>query len=1007
MFFKPQRCLAAAWKTLGIDWHMFFLMLKGSIPVAVSLSLYQSTAAAETYTSLGFLVAIIAVVTVNLLPRAKLLQMTLSICASTAIAIPLAMLATWSGLQARHHTDPQGLHAYNSSQSAITGVWLFFHIWLSNSIQARYPHLLIPTILYNIFMIVQFTSCSRFTTWSQCWDLIYLTTRCYFTGVAISFVSGILIYPINCRYEVFELQEKYIHCAQAVLQQALYYVTTIRDGSSNPSCSTQPEGQGSTTTASSAAEEGVRLQRQMSDLKAIYVKMHAELIMAKREVAWGKLSATDLTTASDMCRRILMPIGLSHIPDLLQQLVNDDCNLSLIFDQARTDTNSATTISAQDRSRVGDKVLCNSIEALIQPACAIIAATHDGFEHAGLQLEIIREPEPSKLSNKADTESRGNKIQPGDANFSFSLEDALAKFWTDRLASLKHWTEYNDFSSEKGETETRSTTEENVYTLPVERESLHSQRLHLMLYIHQMLYSTGVAVLELCKFSDDLRSQGIMSRNRMILPSLRVSGQWLASIFDTSEAAIADEDRPSGKKEKGLVFGQSKRRTYNIDHLPPSNSYQTLGTKLRGVQKFLRGPEFSFGFRSACATMSCAILAYLRQTQDDFTHYRLIWSVIIAAIGANMSAGQSGVSYVLRILGSLAALIICYLVWYIPNGNTAGVIVLMWFASFVQMYFLLRWPRHLIGWLVILITEVLSIGYLTQVNKIGVEAATAKGVIYYKPYEVCAVRVACVLLGTLVSIFWTYLPYPITARSLMRDQLARSMQLIANYNIIVHHTIKARLRGKEGDLHHKQSQGYAMSRARKAMFNKTMALNASIKHGLYLQKYEPTLGGKFPAAIYSDILSQTSTLLDYISLLSYSTQAWSSFGTHARHYQHSDSARQWMRDLADLIAPANTSAEKITSVLYQLSSAVTTGRQLPGALEDIKPYELWRTLEQSDPQILQSKHIRELGYSTYAVVEVLSNVIAHKINDLSRNIEDLVGVTCFDTMVDEAFDEVE
>jgi hypothetical protein len=121
--------------------------------------------------------------------------------------------------------------------------------------------------------------------------------------------------------------------------------------------------------------------------------------------------------------------------------------------------------------------------------------------------------------------------------------------------------------------------------------------------------------------------------------------------------------------------------------------------------------------------MSCAIIAYLEPTQDIFTHYRLIWSVIIAAIGANMSAGQSGVSYVLRILGSFAALIICYLVWYIANGNTAyvhhtailllisysqfprGVIVLMWFASFIQMYFLLRWPRYLIGWLVILITE--------------------------------------------------------------------------------------------------------------------------------------------------------------------------------------------------------------------------------------------------------------------------------------------------------------
>lgn len=90
---------------------------RGSVPVAISLGIYQSTAVSEVYTSLGFLVAIIAVVTVNLLPRAELIQMTLTICTFTAIAIPVTMLATWSGLQARFHTDPDGLHAYNSSQS--------------------------------------------------------------------------------------------------------------------------------------------------------------------------------------------------------------------------------------------------------------------------------------------------------------------------------------------------------------------------------------------------------------------------------------------------------------------------------------------------------------------------------------------------------------------------------------------------------------------------------------------------------------------------------------------------------------------------------------------------------------------------------------------------------------------------------------------------------------------------------------------------------------------------
>lgn len=92
---------------------------RGSIPVAVSLAFYQSTAVSEVYTSLGFLVSIIAVVTVNVLPRAKLIELTFNVCLYTAIAIPITMLSTWSGIQARSHTDPQNLHQYNSSQSGM------------------------------------------------------------------------------------------------------------------------------------------------------------------------------------------------------------------------------------------------------------------------------------------------------------------------------------------------------------------------------------------------------------------------------------------------------------------------------------------------------------------------------------------------------------------------------------------------------------------------------------------------------------------------------------------------------------------------------------------------------------------------------------------------------------------------------------------------------------------------------------------------------------------------
>lgn len=172
------------------------------------------------------------------------------------------------------------------------------------------------------------------------------------------------------------------------------------------------------------------------------------------------------------------------------------------------------------------------------------------------------------------------------------------------------------------------------------------------------------------------------------------------------------------------------------------------------------------------------------------------------------------------------------------------------------MYFLLRWPQYIIGWLVVFITEVLSIGYELQVAKIGVKAAEKGGTYVFPPYYVAALRVACVLWGTCASIVFTYLPYPITERGLLRAQMAVVMELLANYHAVVHATIKCRLRGTEGDSNDRHSQGRLLSHTRKAMFNKIVFLNSQVEHKVYLQKYEPSLGGRFPVAVFQEVLSQ-------------------------------------------------------------------------------------------------------------------------------------------------------
>lgn len=154
-------------------------------------------------------------------------------------------------------------------------------------------------------MIVQFTSCSRFDTWKQCWDLIYLTTRCYYTGVAISFVTGLLIYPITCRTEIFEVQEQYLGAVRGMLKETAQYLGSLEKMPSFPNSGNDEDNNEGKMRLEN---NGSVLRERMARVRGLYIKMHEELAMAKREIAWGKLRARDINEINDLCRKILMPL---------------------------------------------------------------------------------------------------------------------------------------------------------------------------------------------------------------------------------------------------------------------------------------------------------------------------------------------------------------------------------------------------------------------------------------------------------------------------------------------------------------------------------------------------------------------------------------------------------------------------------------------------------------------------------------------------------------------------
>lgn len=96
-----------------------------------------------------------------------------------------------------------------------------------------------------------------------------------------------------------------------------------------------------------------------------------------------------------------------------------------------------------------------------------------------------------------------------------------------------------------------------------------------------------------------------------------------------------------------------------------------------------------------------------------------------------MTSGQSIFGFLTRIIGTALGMVSSIVIWYIVDKKTPGVIVMLWFFIFIEMYLFLKFPRFIPAWLVFIVTQVLIIGYELQVRKIGVIASTATGQPYY------------------------------------------------------------------------------------------------------------------------------------------------------------------------------------------------------------------------------------------------------------------------------------
>lgn len=125
-------------------------------------------------------------------------------------------------------------------------------------------------------------------------------------------------------------------------------------------------------------------------------------------------------------------------------------------------------------------------------------------------------------------------------------------------------------------------------------------------------------------------------------------------------------------------------------------------------------------------------------------------------------------------------------------------------------------------------------------------------------YELAFYRLACVAGGSLVAFIWTIFPYPLSDRSWLRKDLGSTLYLLANYYSVVHSTIHARMHDTEGDMDSKHSPGRQLEKVRRKIFGKLMMLLPSLRQHADWQKWELTIGGKFPRETYEAIILRST-----------------------------------------------------------------------------------------------------------------------------------------------------
>lgn len=946
------------------------------------------------------------------MPRAKFLETLCYLLFSTCFATALALLAIFCCVHARINTTDSSragtggagtsgtpspgaqTAGYNSSASAVAGIWLFFEIYIINTCRARNPQFTIPAIVACIFANVSMVYAPQFATMAQGISFARRLLLAFLTGLGIGTGVSLLVFPVTMRQVVFKEMTGYINTLRKAVSTNMEFIQSLQ--TNDMFTRTPTDGLQQTRNPEAQA-----IKDTLRALTELHGKLTVDVKISKREIARGKLGPDDIQELFRRLREVMLPvIGLSSLVDVFERIAEEH--------DWSTPSSPGAMSEASRKGREEAVEDWHQISGMItDPFRRMAGHIDDGLQHILYTLQLEQIKRPDRDSTK-DTESA--EQSPGSKCFTAHLRSSMDDFHNAKTQLITDYARLrgvelpSDFF-EHPRMHTAAVPDWYKQDIASDTRSRYRRQLYLVLYMYFLLDAIAGTVADFCDYADEKESSGKLSKSRLVVPGYKRMRKWAYESLSTRDTHSTDEQtgmNGGGSGISNVYFGRAYRRSGDPEHLPPTNKWQSFGDGIRQIPHFLRSPASVFGLRVALATMSLAIVAYLRDTQNFYVTNRLFWAQIMITISMTPSAGQSVFGFSLRLLGTLMACVTSFIIWYIVDGKTAGVLVMFFIFVSGGIYIILKYPKYTPVGMIYSVTNALIIGYELQVRKIGIARSESNGQVYYPLYELAPYRLGTVCAGIFVAWIWTMFPWPISEHSELRRDLGSALYLLANYYSVVQETVRVRIQG-DGELLLNQKDGpYGkLEKERLKIFSKAMLVLQSLRTHANFVKFDFALGGKFPKATYDKIIDRTQDIMNFVTLISYSSRTFAEM--HARR-DDQGSESEWLADFRRLTGEVHLSSRDVTAQLALLSASVSGGQPLPPFLTAPEPFQFTRKLDALDKDILSVRHIAEPGYAAFACMQIATQCIGEDLKALLRDVKELVGELDFSFRIEHGSD---